>query len=329
MMHCFKKMEFVLVTRQDNIKDRISDMRILSIPVPLMVFCACKDKHEFVSSIVHRTFDFDYTATLLASNYCSVNGSLVFRHSVTFRTAVISFVSQKILIDSGKIVCCIDRIHNIAWQDDDDICEFIGILEAKLRLRVLPYMEVMRNDARFYAVATSDLTMRAAVKEQLKFLRCEFGVNVAFRKEHGARTRRSTLFPITLINPEEIPHDGLYSIITMKPEPTSVLCSANQKHTFGCPYAGKEGRRNLEDHIAQYHTASVMKRIRSECIPRMHAMEAGEVYTPRLEFKTPTGPRMYDVIIRNIGRACMIVVFKEHKPFREAAHTLKERQPYI
>ena len=83
------------------------------------------------------------------------------------------------------------------------------------------------------------------------------------------------------------------TLITMKPYPTYVLASV----------------------AAQYHTESEMERIISECIPKMLAMEAGEVYTPRLEFKTPTGRRMYDVIIRNIGRSCMAVVFKENSDY--------------
>ena len=107
---------------------------------------------------------------------------------------------------------------------------------------------------------------------------------------------------------DEIPHDGLFSIITMKPYPTHVFASPNQKEIFGCEDAGSEGIRTFDDYIARFHTASVMKHIRSDIMPRMHAMEAGEVYTPTLdEFVTPKGPKMYDVGIWNIGRSCMAV----------------------
>lgn len=162
-------------------------------------------------------------------------------------------VAEKILLDSGKMYC-INKIHNIAWQDDDGVCEFLGILEAKLRLRIVKYAEVTRNDIKYDAVATSDLNMRECVKDQLRFLRCEFGVNVAYKEENGTKTRRSTLFPTSLLNSDEILHDGLYSIIAMKPYPTYVFASPNQKDIFGCEDAGNEGRRSFEDYISQYHT---------------------------------------------------------------------------
>ena len=223
-------------------------------------------------------------------------------------------ISEKILLDSGRMYC-INKIHNIAWQDDDGVCEFLGILEAKLRLRIVKYAEVTRNDIKYCAVATSDLTIRESVKNQLRFLRCEFGINVVYKEENGTRTHRSTLFPLTLLNTDEIVHSILYSIITMKPYPTYVLASAAHKTVFGIDNGITEQRVNFEKYVAQYHTESEMERILSECIPKMFAMEAGEVYTPRLEFKTPTGRRMYDVIIRNIGRSCMAVVFNESSDY--------------
>ena len=61
-----------------------------------------------------------------------------------------SMVSEKILLDSGQMYC-INKINNIAWQDDDGVCEFLGILEATLRLNVLKHAEVTRNDIRYYA----------------------------------------------------------------------------------------------------------------------------------------------------------------------------------
>ena len=108
---------------------------------------------------------------------------------------------------------CINKIHNIGWQDDDGVCEFLGILEAKVRLRVVKYAEILRNDAKYYAIAISDLQINDCIKAPLKFLRCEFGVNVAYKEGDGTRTRRSVLFPTTLINPEEILHDGVIDVI--------------------------------------------------------------------------------------------------------------------
>jgi hypothetical protein len=310
-------MEFVVVTEHesaDSCQKGLKDMTILSIPEAFLVYTACKDAAEFAKGIVHMSFAFDYLPVLLQQKYCSVNGSIVFRHPVSLRTAVMFMTAEKILLDSGKMYC-INKIHNIAWQDDDGVCEFLGILEAKLKLRIVKYAELTRNDIKYYAVATSDLSMRECVKNQLKFLRCEFGINVVYKEEDGTRTRRSTLFPMSLLNTDEILHGGLYSIITMKPYPTYVLASAAHKTVFGIDNGITEQRVNFEKFVPQYHTEPEMERIISECIPKMFAMEAGEVYAPRLEFKTPTGLRMYDVIIRNIGRSCMAVVFNESSDY--------------
>ena len=56
-----------------------------------------------------------------------------------------SMISEKILLDSGRMYC-INKIHNIAWQDDDGVCEFLGVLQAKLRLLIVKHAEVTRND---------------------------------------------------------------------------------------------------------------------------------------------------------------------------------------
>ena len=81
-------------------------------------------------------------------------------------------------------------------KDDDGVCEFLGILEAKLRLGIVKYAKVTRNDIRYYGVAISNLNMRECVKDQLRFLRCEFGVNQVYKEKNGTKTRRSTCKPI-------------------------------------------------------------------------------------------------------------------------------------
>ena len=280
-------MQFVVVTSHesfDSCRNCLKDMRIISIPEAFLVHTACKDQLEFANAIVHISFSFDYSKLLSQHKYCSVNGTIVFRHPVSFVTAIMSMVSEKILLDSGQIYC-INKINNIEWQEDDRNCEFLGIVEAKLRLRILKHAEVTRNDMKYYAIPTSDLSVHECVKTQLRFLRCEFGVNVVYKEQSGTRTRRSIMFPTSLLNTDEIPHDGLYSILTMKLYPTHVFASPNQNEVFGCQDAGKEGKRAFDDYVSHFHTKSVMEHIKSDIMPRMYAMEAGEVYTQTLEFE--------------------------------------------
>ena len=309
-------MEFVIVTQHetvDSCQKGLDDMKILSIPDVLLVYTGCENKQQFTQSLVHISFAFDYVSHLMEHRYCSVNGTIIFRHPISLRTAVLSFVSEKILLETGQMYC-INKINNIAWQDDDRVCEFIGILEAKVRLRIVKYADVVRNDAKYYAIAMSDLQINDCIKAPLKFLRCEFGVNVAYKKEGGTRTRRSVLLPNTLLNTEEILHNDIYSILTTKPHTTHVFASANQKEIFGIEDAGNEGRRIFEDYISQYHTGREMERIKLEVIPVILAMQAGDVITSIVEFATPRGLMNYDVTFTNIGRSCMAVIFTEHKP---------------
>ena len=291
-------------------------MRILSIPDALLVYTGCDSKESFSQCIVNIAFAFDCIPQLIEHKYCSVNGTLVFRHTISFRTAIMSLVSEKILLESGQMYC-INKINNVAWQDDDELCEFLGILEAKIRLRVLKHAQLVRNDMKYVAIATSDIPLKDCIRDSLKFLRCEFGINVVYKEEDGTRTRRSILFPATLLNTEEIDHTGLYSIVMMKPRLTYVLSSAAHTSTFGIPQTGEQ-RVDFETFISQYHTASEMDRIKLEVMPMMKSMEAGDVIKPIIEFVTPNGRLPYEVTIRNIGRSCMAVTFELSRKFAKA-----------
>ena len=304
-------MEFVVVThhkKPNSCETGLKDMSILSIPDALLVYTGCTDKSNFAQSIVHISFAFDCVPKLTEHKYCSVNGTLVFRHVRCFRTAIMSIVSEKILLESGEIYC-INKITNIAWQEDDGLCEFLGVLEAKIRLKIVNFTSVTRNDIKHVAVASSDVTIRDDVKHPLRFLRCDFGINVVYKEEGGTKTRRSVLFPATLLDVEEIVHNHLYSILTMKPTPSYVFASKAHKAEFGVDPCDK--RVDLESFISQYHTAHEMERIKLEVIPQMATMSPGEQITPILEFCTPNGRILYEVTIINIRRSCMAVTFQK------------------
>jgi hypothetical protein len=99
------KIEFVVVTHEsmDSCLKCRKDMAILSIPEAFLVYTGCKDSAEFANAIVHISCAFDYLQVLAKHKYCSVNGSIVFRHPTSLRTAVMNMVSEKILLDPGQI----------------------------------------------------------------------------------------------------------------------------------------------------------------------------------------------------------------------------------
>lgn len=309
-------MEFIVVTHHTDIhscSNGLKDMEILSLPEPLMIYTGCKDKQQFAKGIVHIAFAYDHTDQLAEQNYCSVNGSFLFRHPDTFRTAIMSMCSEKILLQTGDIYC-INKIHNVAWQHDDEICLFLGVLQAKVRLRIVKWLEVSRNDCKYYAFPCAHLTLNDSKKNQLKFLKCEFGINVVYKENEGSLTHRSHLLPTTLICTDEIIHGGLYSIIYMKPRPTYVLTSSAHKEVFGVDAIIEGQHHEFEDWISQYHTVHELERIKRCILPRMHELETGHYFSSIIEFSTPNGLVLFDVCIRSTGRSCLIVTFAEHQP---------------
>ena len=302
-------MEFVIVTQQKPKSSGLKGMTVMSMPDPLLVYTGCSNVTEFSNSIVHMTFHLDYMARLIDEKYVVVTGTIVFRHMTTFRTAVMCMVSEKILLDNGSIYS-INKVNNIVWQDDDLICQFLGILEAKVRLGLIKCHTTIRTDYKYHAIASADLTLSDNIKHQLRFLKCEFNVNIVYKDSGGTRTRRSTLFPSSLLDCQPISHSGTFSIITMKPQPIYVFSSADHKEMFGVDAIIGQGQ-SFEEFVAQYHTPQEMNRIRHEVIPRMHEMHAGDEIAPIIEFLTPRGPESFIVTIRNIGRSCMAVTFEK------------------
>ena len=97
-------MEFTVVTHDPPAplndtpnQSSIANMFILSMPDALLVYTSCNDKEQFASAMVNLSFGYDYTGILQEHRYCSVNGTIVFRHPLSFRTAVMFFVSDKLI----------------------------------------------------------------------------------------------------------------------------------------------------------------------------------------------------------------------------------------
>ena len=154
------------------------------------------------------------------------------------------------------------------------------------------------------------LTLTTTIKNQLKFLKCEFGVNVVYKVNQGTHTRRSLLLPVSLIRTDQIVHDNLYSIIHMKPHPTCILASSAHKGVFGVESINEGQHCNFEEWISQYHTARELERVKCSILPRMHQMEYGEVLSHILEFVTPRGLEFFEVCVTKLsGRSCLVLTF--------------------
>lgn len=304
-------MEFVVVTAHESIDScHLNDMTILSIPEPLLVYTACQTSDEFKLSIINLAFAFDCRDQLTENKYCSVNGSFVFSHLRSHRTAVMSMISEKVLLPSGKMYC-INKINNIKWQENNGVCEFIGVLEAGIRLGDVPFRRCERHDQTMVCVPLADISeLTDSIKQQLKFLRCEFGVNIVYTSDEGSKTHRSILLPSTLICTDHILHNGLFSIVTTKPGMRYIRSSPRANlDVFGVAPRDGDMPCDFNSFIQSYHSEKEMRRIRLEVLPVMREMSAGDVFSPTIEFVTPRGAERFKVTIRNIGRSCLAVTF--------------------
>ena len=68
-----------------------------------------------------------------------MTGSFVLRHPVSSRTAVMSIVSEKVLLPTDTMYLHYPSIKStiITADIDDGVCEFLGILEATIRLEIV------------------------------------------------------------------------------------------------------------------------------------------------------------------------------------------------
>lgn len=301
-------MEFTVVTHHTDIHSGLKDMGILSIPEVLLVYTGCRDKQQFAESIVHIAFAHEHIEQLKQHKYCSANGSFVFRYPASYKTAVMYTCSEKILLKTGDVYC-INKIHNIEVQHDDEICTFLGVLESKVRLGIVKWAKVSRNDSKYYAIPSANLTLTSTIKSQLKFLECEVGINVVYKETEGTQTHRSLLLPTTLISTDEILHNGLYSIVSMKPRPTLHLTSSAHEEVFGVQAIPEGQPRDFET----YYTPCGMERINTLIIPRMRQMEPGEEFCAVINFATPKGIMLVDTRILSIARSCLAVTFVARK----------------
>ena len=303
-------MEFTVVTRQsfNETYGDVQDLEIISMPDALLVFMNCASRQEFQKGIAHMSFSYEYKNVLMVNKYCKVSGSFIFRHPITLKTAIVGMESQKVLLEEDDDVLCINNIHNILWQDNDEVYEFLGILEAKVRLGVVQVREVERDDRKYFAIPT--MKMSGEIRSQLKFLKCQLNVNVNYGEEFK-KTQRSVLFPTSLLQISSPLRVDVFSIISMGLNglPKHAYASSNQVDIFGL--TPHDGLRDFHQFLSTCHTASEMQRIRREILPIIKDMQLGEKTTFEAEFVTPRGLETYEITNTMHPRNILISEFRK------------------
>jgi hypothetical protein len=198
------KMEFTLITSHEGstLQDNMETMQVIYIHPEYLIHMGCENVDEYIKSIVHVTLDVDYSLVfqeVSKNKYTTVNGMVVFRHPRTCRSAIISFHSEHILVNHPQKhnyqVCCV-KVHNIRWQENDMISEWLEEVQIKLKLNEIEHKTTKDKDGMFYiSLRIKDIPVYDKVKEQLKLLKCRLGTNIAFQ----SGTNRSICIPKSLI----------------------------------------------------------------------------------------------------------------------------------
>jgi hypothetical protein len=105
-----------------------------------------------------------------------------------------------------------------------------------------------------------------SIKQQLTFLRCQFGCNIVYTSDRsGSKTQGSLLIPATLVCTDPIHNDGLFCIVTTKPGMRYIRSSPKHLDTFGVDDGNVPC--DLETFIQRHHSETEMRRIRLEIHP--------------------------------------------------------------
>ena len=307
-------MEFVLVSRHTgrSVAEKLKSIEFLSVPDAFLVYLGVATIEEYTRGIVHvaQVIDFEeVTRLLIERRYVRLGGTCVWRHPTTMRTAILHYNNEEVLlsIEEPMDTINISKISYIAWQDSDELPRWLGVLEARIKVKDVIYRETTREGVGFVAVPLMQLeSIPHTLRDSLRFLKCRFDINVSFpsgsltgeRKVH-----RCLEIPSSLINMEHVPtHVGEYwSILHIPAIPVSLLTTPSPQMVVLSDTLRRDLRIDNKDKrdfvalIQSFHTATEAKRIEMEVMPRFFALATGESCRERVEFVKPI-PRFMSIV---------------------------------
>ena len=179
-------MEFMLVTSHEGttLQENMQTMDIIYVHPEYLIHMGCDSVNEYIQSIVHVTTTVEQSevlSELKTQRFTVVDGLIIFRHVRTNRSAIVAFHSEHVLIDRKTCFqVCNTKVRNIRWQENDQISEWIGHVEAKISLGEYEDKCIARDNITYCAFKLRDMPAFEHIKEQLKILKCQIGINVAF-----------------------------------------------------------------------------------------------------------------------------------------------------
>lgn len=287
-------MEFTIVSAHDGLtlSANLKTMDVWSIPEAYLVYMGCENAEQYVTSIVHCTFDSmdheDIIHLLKEKRYAPINGKVVFRHNKSMRTATVIFHAHSTLLPDDRILL-IKKVSHIQWQDDDEIVRVLGMVSVKRSLNRILSKVVMRNDIKCVSVPLCDLKITEGGRKQLEFLKCEFGINVAYSSGGNTQTRRSAIIPSSLLISDlpDLSHHQYWAYADfMSPKPVFLDASARFLELVQLEHVGNG---SLEEDCSHMFTAAYLQKVMTQIVPVLSKLQHGETFSEVLEFVTVNG----------------------------------------
>ena len=255
-------MEFTLVTSHEGttLQENMQTMDIIFVHPEYLIHMGCDNIKEYIQSIVHVTTTMEQSVIfdeLKSQRFAAVAGLIIFRHTRTNRSALVSFHSEHILIDQNQktfFQVCNTKVRNIRWQENDKISEWIGHVEAKLCLSEFEEKCITRENLTYYAFKLRDVPSFEHIREQIKILKCQIGTNVAF----PSGTQRAICIPKSLFETPRLqncPNNGAWCILNTS------MDMMEYSHVFAETFNVDPDDRNFRSYLERTQTIKQFKEL--------------------------------------------------------------------
>ena len=241
-----------------NSKSFLRHGKIIDYPNELRGFLNCT-VGDFQRGLLHTEIHTVETTSAYHFN----TGMCVFYHKHMNRTCRMSFTSDHVQV-SETLTGCITHLFDLTWDGDADFVNYLAILECKIKLKVVPWRHIIRDDAEFVAVPHSAIErMTTYIKQRLLALSVQFHYSVAIQNT----SQRCLLIPSTLINTNALPFGldtRLWNILTFYPTPVIHVQSPDVREVFGTP---NDADVPLSDLLRRHHTTNECAQIQDTWYP--------------------------------------------------------------
>ena len=274
-------MEFTLVTSHEGttFQQNMSTMDIIYVHPEYLVHLNCESVEEYMKSIVHASMNIpqDMVQKALRDEaFCSLHGSIVFRHIRTRQTAIVSFKSEHVRVEHPDKIApyqvCVTKVNSIQWQNDNKCTEWLAHVEAKLSLCAAEHAIVCRDEHKYISVCAMSVPDACDVSSELRTLQCKVDVVEESRRVH---LLHKSLFDAPLL--PECEHSGEWCIITLMPHGNDAfiveMSSLMRDNFASCPSSLTCLRELLEAN----QTSAQVNRVFSEIVPDIVARNIGDV----------------------------------------------------